>query len=363
MKRLYKIIIIIIIAVLVAIGIYLAWRKIAGPAPEEAPAAPKTGTAAGGEGPVRGAVVKISENKVFDFWVAPATGEVYYLLPDGQISLAKEGPDLEISKQTINALNAVEVAPGAGKILAAFGDPLSPQWGIFDVVDKAWRPLPDFQNATWGATDEKLIAVVKNGSDLNLAEVDLTKTPPAYKIIIKDFRFQNVKLSYLPENRLIIAEAPAANYESSVSQLDLKTLTLNLMLSPQRGEFIKWSADKNFGFAWNVKDGFTILKSDFRETLPVPFNTLPSKCGSAASKIYCFAPQSIPSTANLPDDYFNKRFFSIDDLFAIDEETGGTTKVLDGRGLDIDAKNPQILGNKLYFINRYDNYLYELTLD
>jgi len=293
----------------------------------------------------------------------PATGEIYYLMPDGKVSLAKEGPDLEISEETLNALNFIEAAGDGRKVLAAFGDPLAPQWGIFDVGDKVWRPLPpEVQKATWGATNEKLIAIVKNGNDLNLTETDLARTPPAYKVLIKDLRLKNANFSYLPENRLLIAEAPASNYESSVWQLDLKTLVLNLVLAPQKGEFIEWSADKNFGFVWNAKDGFTILKSDFKETLPTVFNTLPSKCGSLEKKIYCFAPQSIPSTANLPDDYFNKKFFSIDDLFLIDAETGNTAKLLDGGGLGIDAKNPRVLGNKLYFLNRYDNYLYELEI-
>jgi len=146
MKHTYKVIIIVVIAILVALGIYLAWRQIA--APEE------TGTNGGAPteiqetvGTTNGVITKISENKVFDFWVVSATNEVYYFLPDGKISLAKDGPDLETSKQVVNALNFIEVAPGGRKILAAFGDPLAPQWGIFDVVDKVWRPLPgELQN-------------------------------------------------------------------------------------------------------------------------------------------------------------------------------------------------------------------------
>lgn len=367
MKPLYKILIIIGIILLIALGIYLGWRNLIGPSGEEVQV-PQTSeevevvvtTESGIE------LKKISEEKVFDLWVVPDTREVYYLTLDGRVFSAKEGPDLDISTQTIDALNFVEAGPKNQKVLAAFGDPRAPQWGIFDVIDRVWRPLPsEITGATWGGTNESLIATVKNANESNLVEIDLTRTPPAYKVFIRDFRLKSVAFTYLPENRLIITERPSASYAGRVWQLDLETLGFNLLVAPERGLVLRWAREKNIGFKFDTSFGFLVVDNNLRGLLPTFFNTLPQKCGASAEVVYCFAPQNIPQNVTLPDDYLQKKFFSIDDLFALNIETGSTQKILSSNSGEfpaIDAKNPQILGDKIYFINRYDNYLYELSL-
>ncbi|MEK7086932.1 MAG: hypothetical protein AAB935_01600 [Patescibacteria group bacterium] len=364
MKQIYKILIILVVIVVIAIGVYLSWKKIIGlpndgnvlPPPGQTPN-PPTGTE----------IKKISEQPVFDFWLVPDTGEIYYLTPDGKILSAKDGPDLEISTQTINALNFIEVGPGNQKILAAFGSPRAPQWGIFDLIDKVWRPLPaDITNATWGAKENELIAILKTLGGLNLATVDLSKTPPNYKTLIKDFRLKDVRFTLAAPERLIITELPSANYTGRVWQLDLKTLTFNLILAPENGLTLGWSQDKNVVFKFSSENGFSLFNQNFQETAPLFFSTLPTKCEtSGTSTIYCFVPQDVPDDVILPDDYFQNKFYSVDDLYTINLETDETKKIFkssENGAPTIDGKKPKALSSGLYFINRYDNYLYELKL-
>ncbi len=361
MKLSSKILIISGIGVLAILGIYLGWRAITSEPQEiEVPTSGETPSS-----PVV-SLKKLSDSPVFDFWVNPSTNEVFYFMPDGRVFTAKDGPDLELSKQTINALNFIEVGPKNEKILAAFGDPHSRGWGIFDVVDSVWRPLPsEIVNAAWGKNNEKLIVIVKNGNDLNLAEADIAQTPPSYRTLVRDFRLKDIKLTYVPENRLIINELFSASYASSIWQLDLESLNFNLLVAPQRGLNVRWSKDKDVAFMTRTDAGLMILNNNLQTILLPTFISLPEKCTAGSQKIYCFVPQNIPSDTVLPDDYLMKKFFSIDNLSVLEVDSGEITTAFvsnTGNIPAVDAKNPQVLGDKIYFVNRYDNQLYELGL-
>lgn len=381
MRPIYKILIIIGIIFGVGLIIYFIWNKITGeprtaPDGETTSRLPIGGTVNGG-GTTNGGVIsktsslkKLSDQKVFDFWITENTGEIYYLNPLGEVFAAKDGPDLEVAEQNVEVLNLIEVAPAGRKILAAFGDPQNPQWAIFDVIDKVWRPLPqEVINATWSENDEKIIALIRSGGEINLVEADLTKTPPAYKTFLRNFAMKDVRLiSNLPQKVLIVEKSSVA-YESRLWQFDLKTLNFNLLVSPQAGlEFKPSSPKKEMFFQFKSPGELVIL--DNRLNLianEFSFITLPQKCTTKnTSTVYCFEPQNLTEKIILPDHYFQKKFYSIDNLsFGIFEEYEGFETIISSGKNNIpplDGYNPQIAGDKLYFINRYDNFLYSLTL-
>jgi len=390
MKPLYKILIIVGIVIIGVLLIYFGWKKLTAP-PAAIPGPKETGTlpldrgklekgSGGAENNVppspdggttaQGTVTasslkKISENEVFDFWVIPSTGEVFYLTPAGKVFSAKEGPDLEISSQSIAALNSIEISPDGEKVLAAFGNPIEPSWGIFDSRDKVWRPLPsEITNATWGSKDTELIASIKNKSELNLAIVDLSKTPPAYNTILKDFRFKDIKLAFKSPNALLILEKPSTFYAGRLWRLDLKTLSLNLLLSPEKGLIFNWLNDQSAALKFSSPNNFFILGENFENLVPVFFSTLPSKC-SRFEPLYCFAPQNIPVDTTLPDDYLKRRFLSIDSLYSVDIVSEDVKLVFQSNknGFPaIDGEHPTYREGSLYFKNRFDNGLYRIEV-
>lgn len=377
MKRTYKILIISAIVLLVILGIYLGWKKILAPeitpAPEiggaPLPTAPLSdgGRVEGGtaEKSAAGLILKkLSEEKVFGFGVVQASGEVFYLTPGGKIMSAKDGPDLEISKESVTALNSIELNPKDQKFLVSFGDPRRPQWGIFDLIDKVWRPLPiDIVNATWGLDDDKLVASIKKTNEYNLSEVDLTKSPPSYKLISRDFRMKDVKLAYLNPQKLVVGERSSAFYEGRVWQLDLKTNLFNLIVPAERGLTLGWSKDKNSAFKFSAS-GFYVLGANLAPIFKTDFITLPEKCDAVSEISFCFVPQNLTIRNVFPDNYFTKEFFSVDRLVQFDTFSGVSEDLLksgEGGIAAIDAKNPEVLGDRVYFINRYDDYLYELS--
>ncbi|MDI6733955.1 MAG: hypothetical protein QMD50_00470 [Patescibacteria group bacterium] len=370
MRPIIKILIIAIILVIAGFIVYWIWNKITDQT--EPPTESQIPTSTVPTIPPVGAdlkLKKLSDLTVFDFVISNA-GEIFYFSEDGKVLNAKEGSDIEILSQTVSALNFIEKAPGSEKILAAFEDPKNPSWGIFDLIDKVWRPLPqEIINATWGEKSTELITLIKNKNEINLSYLDVSKPQPAQKIIIKDFKLKDLKLVFKSPQTLLLIEKPSNEYLGRAWQLDLKKLTLNLIIGPEKGLVLKWSDDKSLALKFSSPDNLLVLDQNLKILTPPVFSTLPQKCAFVASKklIYCFVPQE--STADskfvLPDDYLMERLLTVDNLISLNLETDETTKIFSS-GYDpvspVDVRNPQVLGNSIYFINRYDNYIYKLEL-
>lgn len=381
MKTIYKILIIVGLILTVTLGFYLVWSQLSStPSTEPERGASgvdfpgssdrpddKSGNVADGNPPIEeGSLKKISELEVFDFWVVPGNSEIYYLTPEGKIYAAKQGPDTDLSLQAINALNVVSPSPNREKILASFGDPQSPQWAIFDSIDRVWRPLTGgILTATWGEDSDQIIAIVENKEGRNLVKIDIGQNPPASQTLINNLVFNDINLVFQSPQNLFLTEKPAYNYEGRVWRIDLKTLLINTFIDKEAGLMVDWSADRHFRFHYSLKNKFYVVDERDGRSFPGFFTTWPSKCVNQASTTYCFTPEEIPSQTKIPDDYLQRRFYSVDNLMALDQATGSWQSILEsnvGTLPALDAYHPQYLNGSLYFVNRYDNSLYQLLL-
>lgn len=361
MKPIYKILIVIGIIIIVGLAIYLGWRAITAPSsPIESPSDEGVSSETGVETEIN--LKKLSDQPVFNFWVMPDTKNIFYLTLDGKVFNAKESEDSLLSNQVINALNGATISPDNQKILASFGDPRQPQWGIFDLIDRTWRPLPaEILNVTWGENADALIGFVRSQNKISLNSVDVSKNPPQINVIIANLNLYDVKLSWQSPDQLLIMEKPAAEYGGVIWSLNTKTKEIKTIAGPELGLTAVWSDAARTMLVFSAPNQFRIITTT--STLPF-FQTLPEKCG-AASVIYCFIPTEVPTGVKLPDDYLMKKFYSIDGLYSINPE-GGQIRKLVTSGTEllpaIDGLYPQHLDNSIYFINRFDGYLYKLEL-
>jgi hypothetical protein len=377
MKPIYKIAIVTVVVLLLAITTYFVWQRLTPvPSPTRFDAvngapvpAPPTGT------PLEPR--RVSTYKVFDYGIFYDTKSIFYLAPEGKVYKAKAaGEDAPISNQTVNALNKIEFSPAGEKILAAFGDPRQPQWGIFDLIDKVWRPLPaGILNAVWGADVNELITITSGDTGTNLSRLDLSKNPPERKIIVKDFRLKDIDLVYFGGDNLLIAEKPSITYKSRVWLFNLKNFAIQEFLNSDWGLMIKKSAvnNKPLLFRSSLGSNLLIFNDEFKQ-VDTPFlDTLPLKCGAAEDQIFCFLPDlnsletdSFP--AKLLDGYLTGKVYTIDSLIIIEfdllsrEIKKISSPWINTFDAPFDALNPQYLDGSIYFINRYDNFLYELKL-
>ena len=380
MKPIYKIILIGSLILVVILALFLVWKKISPEPPErpviDFPVTPKDGEEEALLAPAF-QLTKLSEDGllVFDYWSSPQNNEVYYLTLDGKVFNAKKGPDPNVSTRIITALNFIEISPDGKKILVAFGDPKSPDWSIFDVLDRVWRPLAlPATYATWGENSNELIGILQNNDSRNLSRIDLSKilsgeTVGAYETLINNFQLYDVVFTHLSPNTLIIKEKSASFYAGRVWQLTLDTLDLKLLMAPERGIITRWVKDVNIVFKFSPPSQFFILNRDFANIIPVFFTSLPSKCGVGDSYIYCFSPQEFPPelpNTQIPDDYFQKRFYTIDSFYTINRDSNEISLILNSNTSSIsaiDAEAVKVFGGKIYFINRYNQGLYRITLN
>ncbi len=384
MKPYLKIVIIIAAVVVAGLAIYFVWNWLtaAPAAPGGTASAPYfplagltststgAGTAATSSGAITvGALAKVSDRPVSFFWTDPATQEVFYLDQSGVVWQAEAGQkNPQITQQGVAAVNFIKQSPDNKSILAAFGDPRLPSWGIYDSVDQVWQPLPsNIIQATWGADSNTLIATEQNGSNVNLVTLDLTKTPPKPKVLVNDFRLLDTQLAFIPPNTLLVEEKSNANYGSRIWSFNTKTLAVNLLMGPMSGLTARLTSDGSTLLAYSGSSGFQILQSQTLQNLaPLPFVTLPEKCSvNSGTTVYCFVPTNAGfKSAALPDDYVERKIYTTDVLYGINTGTGAATLLpLPGNATGkLDAEKPALAGSNLYFINRFDNYLYALNV-
>jgi len=373
MKTTSKIIIIIFVVIFISVLIYALWHFFAKPKFSLSNLNNNEESNYSSSNEPR-LIQKISDQPVFNFWIIPETGNIYYLSYDGKVFEAKKDKDEIISNQIINSLNEANLSPEKQKILASFDDPNQPKWGVFDLIDKIWRPLPsEIINVNWGANDNELIGFVKNNNEKNLTRINLNENPPTYKTIIKNLNLEDVKLIFQKPNYLIIVEKPTAFYENQAWLLNLENLSFNSLFK-ERGLILKKSINSDVFFKTSAVDNqLQIFDQSFKFLMPSLLKTIPQKCeGLSNNLIYCFVPNKIPNNLTLPDDYFQNKFYSIDSLYLLNTDTGDVLMIFEG-GLmipseeetlpPVDALNPQYFNGYLYFINRYDGYLYALRLN
>jgi hypothetical protein len=64
----------------------------------------------------------------------------------------------------------------------------------------------------------------------------------------------------------------------------------------------------------------------------------------------------------LPDDYYKKAFFTLDDFYSIGLDNGVVTAIFADQNQALDAINPKVFNQILFFVNRYDSKLYAISL-
>ncbi len=314
-------------------------------------------------------VMKISDHDVFKYWLDKNSGEVKYISNDGEVLVAGSGQNSTESNQTLSGLNTVEPSLDGSKVLVSFGGQSNPRWAVYNSGDGSWSSLPQtLINVVWGANTNQLIGVTTNAGSYALSYVDLSKNPPMVKVIVPNFYMSGANLAFHASTTLIVTEEPSASYAASVWEMNLKNLSLNEILSPQSGLYAIPTSNGSLIYE-NTGNGSITINTDTLASFKFPFPTLPDKCDSSAtpssSDLYCFSPTNITSNLVMPDDYLERAFYSVDVLYDYNPATGNTNSVLLSGAPNVpimDAKDVTVWNGNLYFINRYDNSLYQVRL-
>jgi len=394
MSKTKKIIILTLIGIVCAAGLYFTWKVVFGTPIEEVPidaggistlpnnsggGGVNTGSATENNNGENGDTLppeaqgdslptleKLSDQEVGYFWVNKKTNEIFYTDLGGDIYLAKTGEDQKMSPQAVGTIYSLLPNQTGEKILASFGEKNSPQLGIFDVVDKTWRPLSsDTLSAVWGSSDKKLFGIIKNGNKKDLVEINIEKAQPAYKTLLKDFVLNDVSLSIIPTDRILISEKSSSFYSPRMWEFNPKDTSLSLVVQGERGGILGFSKDeKNVLFSVPSKKQLGVISNSLKTTTYADFFTIPDKCDVFASTTYCFVPQEQNDYIGFFDLYQQKKIFTTDTLmkFNLSTKEIGVLSASGALSYKTDAGGVVFFENYIYFKNRFDNILYGLNI-
>ena len=349
-------------------------------------------SAAGGG--VNQAIVKsfgvLPVGPVFDYFV-DAQNNIVVVGPDGTVSQVTNGHSSFLSSTPIENLISTGFSYDGKKILVNFGVQSSPQSSIFDIATKSWTPLPQgLISPKWSPSDYK-IAYLTNGSTTALSTIDATNLKKAATLLLT-LNVQDFVLSqWLAGTQFVLAGRPTAYVPSSVLLFNATQKTLTPIVSEQSGAGSVWmgagttSSTATLGLVSvqrGPSQGYSLRLTDAAGNLvqSLSFVTLPSKClfgvgqsssssSSASSSspypvLYCGIPRDAAalSTAHLPDDYDQMALFTSDDIYRINAVTGATDALLTDPSQNLDVSRLRFFNNTLFFVNRYDQKLYAISL-
>jgi hypothetical protein len=390
MSKKRKIIVLALVGIVCVVGLYFAWRVMFETPIEDLPPISNTNTFqgdggvneeknkesaaenAGDEIPSEAlgdplpTLEKLSDQEVRYFWINKKTSGVFYVNFDGDVYVAKEGDDEKISPQAVGTIYTLLPNQNGEKIIASFGEKNNPQFGVFDVIDKTWKPLPqEILSVVWGTSEKKLFGIIKNNGKHDFVEINTEKTPPIYKTFLKDFVLKDVSLSIIPNDRILIYEKSSDFYSPKIWEFNPKDLSLSLITQGERGGVFGLSKDlKNLFLSVPSKNGLVVVANSLKTIVSVDFFTIPDKCDSFASTTYCFVPETQNNPANFFNSYDQRKIFTSDTImsFNISSKEIGVLNASRALPYKTDASHVVFFDNYLYFKNRYDDFLYKLDI-
>ncbi len=319
-------------------------------------------------------------------YFADKDGGLVIVQPSGHIISIKDGKNILISETNVAEVFHTSFSYDGKKILVGFGGWNSPQFSVFDTEKKSWQPLvAGVAAAAWNPTDLRVVYALKKTGYTSLSTLDFGVS----KLVAKEIsrvHVEDLDFTWFGKDEIIFwnkgnSQVPASVWKLNVVSKKLTSLFLNKdsfgLIVDDKGENILASFDKTGSFSLS----FFGKQGEFLKELAV--KTLPEKCDfdveeetikttstKAKDKViqktylYCSAPKNFDVITGklLIEDYAKKQVFSLDNFFKFNVPSGAFVSVYEG-GESLDASETQVAGKKLYFINRYDDKLYSISLE
>jgi hypothetical protein len=414
MKRTIIVAGIILAVIIVAVGAYFLFfaPKSAGMPPNETGSLPSTGnqTAGSTNGSASGTTIGtnfgvISNNPTLDYFVN-ASNVVTAIQPDGEVIQVSGGNVTTLSSLQVPNILSASFSYDGTKILVSSGDPTAPTVSIFDVATAAWSPLgTGWQSAAWSPVDYRVAYRQDNAANgtETFATIN-TANPKAAPVTLLTLDAQDLTVAWPTKNQLIISTKSSALFAGSAWLFNMQTSALTPVVYETPGFDAIWnsgataaaiataqastsSAPIPFGLEFSsgndgLGGGLALIDDEGNALQQIKFITLPSKCEFASqtttggnatgatssvasvSYLFCGVPRDQADLAynHLPDDYNQLALFTVDDLYRINLQTGAIDTIFNDPTQSLDVSDVKLFNNILFFVNRYDNKLYAISL-
>ncbi|HEX4104558.1 MAG TPA: hypothetical protein VHZ04_03770 [Candidatus Paceibacterota bacterium] len=346
----------------------------------------------------------VSNEPALSYFVDPQN-DVDVVEPNGEVAEIANGQNGQanfLSSSQIQSLITAGFSYDGAKAFVNFGVPANPQTSVFDMTAKAWTPLAaGIVSPVWSPADYRIayLATNANGS-VTLTTLDISKAGNK-PVALVTLAAQDLTLAWPTKNVIVLTDRPSAYSLGTMWFYNLSTKALTPAATPAYGLVAAWSATtKPVAVMWGSGasgrgGGFSLVgalgTSTQTTAQSLNFLTLPSKCTfntetepvatptpSVATTtpkatptpapqtylaLYCAVPanQSALSSVPMPDTYDQMSLFTSDNFYRIHTDTGVTDAVLLPTG-SYDATDLHVFNNILFFVNRYDQKLYAISL-
>jgi uncharacterized protein YxeA len=322
----------------------------------------------------------ISNDPALDYFV-DAANTVTLIKPDGTIESIANNKTSVISGSAISNIISTAFSYDGKKALVTSRVGTTTQSSIFNLASQIWTRLPDgMQNPVWSPTDYQVAYFVPSNSGsetLTTINIGATTTKP---VSIISLAMEDMMLQWPNKNTLVISDRPSAYTTGSIWLFSVSSKALFSAAYEDLGVESLWGASGSaliFSAEPNNAGGQLAFRNATGTQKVLSFATLPSKCTFGPSittssttnpsgLIYCAVPsdQTTFSVARLPDEYDQGVYFTNDDLYSINTGTGSLAKIFSSSAINqnLDATHMEVFNNVLFFINRYDQKIYALSL-
>ncbi len=322
----------------------------------------------------------VSDGPVLDYFVN-AQNAVTALMTDGTVVSISNGSSTVLSSTTISDIISASFSHDGKKILVNSGNRTAPQTEIFDIASKAWIAAPKgMQSPQWSPINNDyriayLVQTTNSGMALGILDASNLKKAPAVEIALPA---TDLSLQWIGKTRFVLSDRPSANAENSIWMFDTSTGRLMSVEYEIPGLEAAWgglSATDTAGLLFaegNGSPSLQLINTSGSVIHSLSFLTLPSKCvfspatGASSSEayLYCGVPtdQTGFTSAQLPDAYNMMGLFTSDQIESINASSGDINILRADAPPHIDATDMKVFNNILFFVNRYDQKLYALTL-
>ena len=318
----------------------------------------------------------VSNDPALDYFV-DAANTVTLIKPDGAIESISNNATVALSYFTVSNIITTKFSYDGKKVLLSYQAGTTTRTSVFDISSKTWSHLPDgMLSPVWSPVDYRVSYLTPSNTGSETISTIDASTTNANPFVITSLAMENSSLQWPAKDTLIISDRPSAFVAGSIWSFNIPSKTLSAItynslgaegIGSASGSILLFSAGpKNSG-------GSLLFLNGSGDQEALSFKTLPSKCvfgptaaSGTANLFYCAIPsdQDTFSVARLPDEYDQKIYFTSDDFYSVDSDTGAYSQIFSSAkaGQSLDATNMRVLNNVLFFINRYDEKVYAISL-
>ncbi len=320
----------------------------------------------------------VSDGPALDYFVNNAN-VVTVVRPDGTIESIANSATSSLSNATIPNIITASFSYDGKKILVNSLVGTTTRTSVFDIASQKWTVLPDnMESPVWSPANNEIAYLAPSGYGAETVDTINAGAANPRPVTLTTLTMENMLLQWPMANTLILSDRPSAFVAGSIWKFNIPSRALSSVVFEGLGAESIWNASGSallFSGDGNNAGGALALQDPAGNRDALSFGTLPSKCVFAAqtttstsstNSIYCAVPidQSTFQVARLPDEYDQKIYLTNDNFYGIDPSSGSLSNIFSATNANqnIDATDLKVFNNILFFINRYDQKLYAISL-